>query len=143
MKKVLLACACLTLFACQGGNRGTATVKIAHLPPAPKDIIDAAMASSQLPLSDASCKGFGTESTDKTVGRYLAGYLAELSSQDARNALTTSVDQAAEAGEPVYVCRLMIRHAQGEDVWSWGLQFAVRKSDGVVLPGSVRCIGAG
>lgn len=48
-----------------------------------------------------------------------------------------------ESGEAVYVCRLMIRHAQGEDVWSWGVQFAARQSDGLVLVKSLKCIGAG
>jgi hypothetical protein len=30
----------------------------------------------------------------------------------------------------------MIRHAQAEDVWSWGVEFTVRKSDGAVVPDS-------
>jgi hypothetical protein len=93
------------------------------------------------PLMDSSCASAGTEPSDRTVARYLAGFLAEINSQDARNAVTTSVDKRSESGEPVYICRLMIRHAQGEDVWSWGLEFSARQSDGLVR--SYRCIGAG
>ena len=98
---------------------------------------------SQTPLSDSSCVGFGTEPTDRTIGGYLAGYLAELSSQDARNAVTTSIEPRTESGQAVYRCRLMIRHSQGEDVWSWGVQFAARQSDGMVLVNSLKCLGAG
>jgi hypothetical protein len=50
---------------------------------------------------------------------------------------------ATENGTPVHVCRFFIRHAQGEDVWSWGLQFSARQSDGVFVPGSIRCLGGG
>jgi hypothetical protein len=38
---------------------------------------------------------------------------------------------------------VMLRHAQGEDVWRWGVQFSVRSQDGMVLPDSFRCLGAG
>ena len=116
--------------------------KVAHVPPTSKDVIEAVLAHSQLPLTDPSCKAAGTESADKTIGRYLAGFLAELSNQDARNAVMTSVESLGEADE-VFRCRLMIRHGQDEDVWSWGVEFAVRKSDGAVVADSFRCIGAG
>ena len=125
------------------GCRGPAPVKVAHLPPTAKDIIEAVMANSQAALSDSSCKGFGTEISDKTIGRYLAGYLAELSAPDGGNSLATSVTPGTEAGLAVYVCRLMVRHAKGEDVWSWGVQFAARQDDGSVVFGSIRCLGAG
>jgi hypothetical protein len=140
VKTAFGVCLCLALAACRTNEPA---VRVPHLPPTAKDVIDAAMAMSQLPLTDASCKGFGTETTDRTVGRYLAGYLAELSSSEAQNAITTSVAPANENSQAVYVCRLMIRHSLKEDVWSWGLQFAVRQSDGVLAAGSVRCIGAG
>ncbi len=143
MRPVLLLAACLTWTACGPAGPPPHVVKLAHLPPTAKDVIAAALESSGMPLADSSCKGYGTEPTDRTVGRYLAGFLAELGSQDARNAVTTSVEQKTENGQPVYICRLTIRHAQGEDVWSWGLEFTARRSDGVVVAGSIRCIGAG
>lgn len=125
------------------GCRGAPPLRVAHLPPTSKDVIEAVLASSQTALSDSTCAEVGTETSDKTIGRYLAGYLAEISSQDARNAVTTTVIEGTEDGKAVYVCRLMIRHAKEEDVWSWGVQFAANKTDGAVLPGSLRCIGAG
>jgi hypothetical protein len=139
VKPVLLAFASLTMMGC----RQAAPVKVAHLPPTSKDVIEAVMANSQAPLSDSTCTGFGTELSDKTIGRYLAGYLAELSAPDSGNSLTTTVTPGTEAGRPVYVCRFMVRHAKGEDVWSWGVQFAARQDDGSVVPGSIRCLGAG
>jgi hypothetical protein len=142
VKIALVLCLCLTLVGCRASDP-VAPIKLQHLPPAAKDVIDAAMAGSQISMSDPSCKGFGTEPTDKTIGRYLAGYLAELSSQDARNAVTTSIQPGKDGDQAVYVCRLMIRHAQGEDIWSWGIQFSVRQSDGVVLARSFQCVGAG
>lgn len=119
------------------------TVRVAHLPPTPKDVIEAVLASAQVPLSDPSCKGFGTEPTDATIGRYLAGYLAELSNREARNAITTSVEPGTEGGRPVYRSRFMVRHADGNDIWSWGVEFAVEQTSGLVVPGSFRCLGAG
>ncbi len=117
-----------------------ARVAVAHLPPTAKDVIDALLASSQVPLSvDPSCAGAGTEPGDRTIGRYLAGFLAELSDPEARNAIETSVEERGA----VWVCRLFVRHAQGEDVWRWGVEFSVRKSDGLVQPESFRCLGAG
>ena len=143
MKRAFAACACLLLLGCGTPARAPSGLKVSHLPPTSKDVIDAVMASSQMPLADASCSGFGTEPADKTVGRYLSGYLVELSSQEDRNAITTSVERSAEGGEAVFLCEMTIRHAKGEDVWSWGVRFAIRQSDGMFVPNSIRCIGAG
>ncbi len=143
MKTALLVCACFALVGCRTADPPGRSTKLQHLPPTAKDVIDAVLESARTPLADSSCVGYGTEPTDRTVGRYLAGYLAGLSSQDARNAVTTSIESRTENGHAVYVCRLMIRHAQGEDVWSWGVQFTAQQSDGVVLVNSWRCVGAG
>lgn len=145
MTNHLLRCVLLwaSLAAQAFGATKPAIVKVAHLPPSAKDVIDAALALADAPLSDTTCKGFGTEPADKTIGRYLAGYLAELSDQNARNAITASVEEGTENGDKVYTCVMMIRHAQGEDIWSWGIRFSVRKSTGLVVPASLRCVGAG
>lgn len=136
-------CACLIFSGCRSAGQLAGPVKLQHLPPTPKDLISAAMESSQTPLSDSSCVGYGTDPADKTIGRYLAGYLVELSNQDARNAVSTSVEPRMEGGQSVYVCRVMIRHAEKEDVWRWGVQFTARQSDGLVLSKSFQCVGAG
>ena len=143
MRPAWLLGACLMLGGCRPAGPPAAVVKLAHRPPTAKDVIDAVMLSSRTPLADSTCRAAGTEAGDNTIGRYLAGYLAELSAADGGNAVTTSVETRTEDGQPVFVCRLMVRHAQGEDVWSWGVEFKARQSDGVLQSGSFRCLGAG
>ena len=86
----------------------------------------------------------GTEPSDATIGRYLAGFLAELSSPDKKNWIETKVEPGYSAtGEPVSICTLILRHEYGDDRWGWGVRFHVRSSDGLVLNGSFTCVGAG
>jgi hypothetical protein len=122
-----------------------AAVFVAHRPPTAKDVIDAVIASGSLPLSaSATCSNVGTEPSDATIGRYLAGFLAELSSPDKKNWVETNVEPGVSAaGEPVSVCTLILRHDDGDDRWGWGVRFHVRSSDGLVLTGSFTCVGAG
>jgi hypothetical protein len=122
-----------------------APVRIAHLPPTAKDIIDAAIASGGVPLSvSPTCANVGTEPSDATIGRYLAGFLAELSSPSKKNWIETkNVGGRSANGEEVSICSLILRHEDGDDRWGWGVQFQVRTSDRVVLPESFTCLGAG
>jgi hypothetical protein len=108
-------------------------------------MLAALFALSQVPLSvSPTCAGVGTERGDATLGQYLSGFLAELSNPEASNAITTSaVEEQSESGIMIWICSVMIRHAHGEDIWSWGIEFSVRASDRVVLADSVRCLGAG
>ena len=120
-------------------------VRVANRPPTAKDVIEAVIASSSVPLSvSPTCANVGTEPTDGTVGRYLAGFLAELASPDKKNWIETTVEPGqSAAGEPVSVCTLTLRHQDGDDRWGWGVRFHVRSSDGLVLPSSFICVGAG
>lgn len=167
MKRAALAVALLVATACGSGSsarpdaasraavpdsgaaaaaaRPVTPVRIAHQPPSAKDIIDAVLASSDVPLSvSPTCEGMGTEPSDKTIGRYLAGFLAELSSPARKNWIETNVAPGrSAAGDEVSVCRLTLRHEDGDDRWGWGVQFQVRTHDGAVLPDSFTCLGAG
>jgi hypothetical protein len=120
-------------------------IHVAHQPPSAKDVIDAVIASGTVPLSVSdSCSNVGTEPSDATVGRYLAGFLAELSSPDKKNWIETKVEPGrSSAGDPVSICTLTLRHEDGDDRWGWGVQFHVRSSDGLVLANSFTCVGAG
>jgi len=124
---------------------GPAAIHVAHQPPSPKDVIDAAIASGSVPLTvSPSCANVGTEPSDATIGRYLAGFLAELSARDKKNWVETKVEPGRSAGgEAVSVCTLTLRHEDGDDRWGWGVQFQVRTSDGLVLKDSFTCSGAG
>jgi hypothetical protein len=122
-----------------------AAVRIAHQPPSPKDVIDAVIASGSVPLKTSpTCANVGTEPADATIGRYLAGFLAELSAPDKKNWIETKIERGrSAAGEPVSICTLTLRHEDGDDRWGWGVQFKVRSADGLVLNDSFVCIGAG
>ena len=130
-----------------GGNGAPVQqqVRVAHQPPTAKDVIDAAIASAGVKLSvSPTCKNVGTEPSDATIGRYLAGFMAELSSPEKKNWIETTVESGTSAaGEPVSICTLTLRHLDGDDRWGWGVQFHVRKSDGLVLAHSFTCTGAG
>jgi hypothetical protein len=120
-------------------------IRVAHVPPTAKDVIDAALASSGVPLkASANCTNVGTEPTDETIGRYLAGFLAELNAPDKKNWIETKVEPGrSPAGEPVFLCTLTLRHQDGDDRWGWGVRFRVRANDGLVLADSFECVGAG
>jgi len=122
-----------------------AAVRVARLPPTAKDVIDAVIASGSVPLSvSPTCSNVGTEPSDATIGRYLAGFLAELSASNKKNWIETSVEPGRSAdGEPVSICTLTLRHEDGDDRWGWGVRFHVRSSDGLVLVNSFVCTGAG
>jgi hypothetical protein len=129
----------------QSAAQVPAAIHVAHQPPSGKDVIDAVIASGSLPLSTSpTCSNVGTEPSDATIGRYLAGFLAELSSPDKKNWVETKVEPGrSAAGEPVSICTLILRHEDGDDRWGWGVRFHVRTSDGLVLTSSFTCVGAG
>ena len=120
-------------------------VHVAHLPPSAKDVIDAVMASGSVPLTvSPTCVNVGTAPNDATIGRYLAGFLSELSAPNKKNWIETKVEPSRSvAGEPVSLCTLTLRHEDGDDRWGWGVEFQVRSTDGLVLVTSFRCVGAG
>ncbi len=117
----------------------SASIRALSTPPSAKDIVNAALESATVPLSvHKSCAAIGTEQLDATLGRFLSGFLAELNPESGKNGIVTSVREVDDG----WVCRLMIQHRAGEDVWSWGLEFKFGK-DGLLVPDSYRCVGAG
>ena len=114
-------------------------IRTAHVPPSSKDIIVAALQSASVPLTvHESCRNVGTESTDSTLGQYLAGFVDGLNPDSGTNGVVTSTQETTDG----WVCRVMIQRRAGEEVWSWGLEFAFDRS-GLLKPDSYRCIGAG
>ena len=83
-----------------------AEVHVSHRPPSAKDVIDAVIASGHVPLNvSPTCANVGTEPSDATIGRFLAGFLAELSSPDKKNWIETKIEPGRSAqGEPVSGC---------------------------------------
>ena len=143
---MLLAASCRAAPPPQAAQQPSpAAIRVAHVPPTAKDVIDAALASSGVRLKDAAnCSNVGTEPSDETIGRYLAGFMAELSRPDKKNWIETRIEPGQSAsGEPVSLCTLTLRHEDGDDRWGWGVQFKVRSSDGLVLADSFSCVGSG
>jgi len=138
-----LATLALALAACSTPR--PAGVRVSHLPPSNKDLIEAVLAEQNIPLSvSTTCHNVGTEPSDATLGRYLAGFMTEMSSPDKKNWIeVTRKDGTSANREPVWICDFTLRHEDGDDRWGWGVRFQVRQSDGLVLPDSYVCTGAG
>jgi len=143
-----IAVSAFLLLACCTGTPTPAPPGAVHIvsrPPSPKDLIEAVLASHDTTLKVSStCASVGTEPTDATIGRYLAGFLAEMQTPQKNNWVETSTQVGASArGEPVWICNFTLRHVDGDDRWGWGVRFQVRQSDGLVLSDSFECTGAG
>jgi hypothetical protein len=126
-------------------STGEKVIRIAHLPPKPKDVIEALLRSSDISLSvDPSCNAVGTDASDRTVGRYISGFLSEQSTPKGKNWIDIATEPSKSAsGERVWRCRVIIRHEDGDDRWGWGVQFDVDERNGTVIKSSFRCLGAG
>lgn len=132
-----LAAACKPASQADNGDLG---FRVRHTPPSDKDILEALLASGRVRLTDESCVRAGTDAKDETVGAYISGFLAEMRRPTGGNHIVMEHPSTSNAA---WTVRVMLRHAEGEDVWSWGIEFAIRKPDGLVDIASFRCIGAG
>ena len=142
---ILTAAVLLTSCAGPPAQAPSSQVFVAHRPPQPKDIIEAVMGSQAVALKVSStCSNVGTEPTDQTIGRYLAGFMANMAEPGKTNWVETkSAAGKSESGEAVWICDFVLRHEDGDDRWGWGVRFHVRASDGLVLADSWTCVGAG
>jgi hypothetical protein len=143
LRRLAIVAAAALAAACGGAPEPP--VIVAHRPPGGKDVIEAVLASARVELAvSPTCNNVGTEPSDRTIGRYLAGFMAEMSRDDASNWIETSVEPGpATDAEPVWICRLTLRHRDSTDRWGWGVAFRVRQRDGQVLDKSFVCTGAG
>jgi len=137
-----LLLAALSVSACAPTvpSKGELGFRVRHLPPGNRDVFEALLSSGGVALSDASCNGAGRDKNDTTVGAYLSGFLDEMNKASGGNHIV--VEQISTSAE-AWVVRAMLRHSEGEDIWSWGIEFAIRRRDGSIDPRSFRCIGAG
>ena len=133
---VLLVSGCSTLTR----PKEKAGFHVRHTPPGDRDVFEALLSSGGVGLVDPSCQGAGRDKGDTTVGAYLSGFLVEMNQANGGNHIV--VEHISSSNE-AWTVRAMLRHNQGEDVWSWGVEFAIRKQDGSVDPHSFRCLGAG
>ena len=150
MRRLAIVAAAALAAACGGEPPPSrppapAAYVVAHRPPTAKDVIDAVLVHAAVELAvSPTCNNVGTEPTDRTIGRYLAGFMAEMAREDASNWIETEVAAGSATGaEPVWICKLMLRHRDAVDRWGWGVMFHVRQRDGAVLDKSFVCTGAG
>ena len=100
-------------------------------------VLRAALQLRDVPLrAHATCRDAAPVLPARSIGDYLAGFLANM--DKGRNTVTTAC-QAQRKGQR---CDLWLKHADGEDEWSWGIRFDMDRR-GRALPGSVRCLGSG
>lgn len=137
---LLLALSSISACASTAQRKGDTAFRVRHLPPGDRDVFEALLSSGGVVLTDPTCESAGRDKGDTTVGVYLSGFLIEMNKASGGNHLVIeNISSSADA----WVVRAMLRHNEGEDVWSWGAEFAIRKKDGTVDPLSFRCIGAG
>lgn len=99
--------------------------------------VRAAMALRDVPLSiHPTCSGAAPQSEAKTVGDYLAGFLAAMDS--GHNRITTRCRKTSR----ISTCELWLKHADDEDEWGWGILFAMNER-GKPNRSSIRCLGSG
>jgi hypothetical protein len=107
-------------------------------------VIEALIASAAVPLTvHSSCEGVGSDSTDRTIGQYISGLLAELELPQGQSWIEVAVAPEEEAAATVWQLTVLFKHRDGEDEWAWGVRFAARQKDGLVLASSFECVGAG
>ena len=116
--------------------------QLRHSPPTNADVLEALLASARFELTDSSCRGAGTNSSDKTVGENISGWLIALDNPHAKNSIQIEKPTPERA---FWKVKVMIYHEYQEnnEEWGWGIEFNIRKSDGQVDSRSFRCLGAG
>ena len=116
------------------------------VPPTGKEMIRAVFRMQDVNLSAGQfCDNVGTEFTDRDIGDYISGMLAEINEPKGKNWIQTSAKPATlpETGEAAWECEVTIRHMYGEEVMNWGVRFKLRASDRSLVNGSIMCVGSG
>jgi hypothetical protein len=116
------------------------------VPPTGKEMIRAVFRMQDVDLSAGQfCNNVGTEFTDKNIGDYISGMMAQIDQPRGRNWIQTSAkaETLPDTGEPVWECEITIRHVYREEVMNWGVRFNLRASDRSLVNGSIMCVGSG
>ena len=118
-------------------------VRIAHRPPDRTDILEALILSEAVSLAaDTDCD-WDPQEKDRTLGRYLAGLLTgpyEIST-DEPGVNWIEIATLPETGRErsLWRSRVLIHAGEREAL---GLEFLIRRSDGLVLADTFRCVRA-
>lgn len=137
-----LACISALMFltaACAIGPSVVARreIHVRHLPPSEADLLEALFRSEAVPLSvHPLCLEVAGTPQDETIGRYVAGLLATHRA-GAVNWIEVYTQDAVEEG--YWSATFLSVSGTESEPYHWGLEFLIRKSDGLVPPESFRC----
>lgn len=88
----------------------------------------------------ATCKDAAPNADDKTIGDYLAGFLA--AQGDGVNTVQSGC-KPLPGTSGAQRCEVWLKHRDKDDEWAWGLRFDMDAAGRRARPGSVRCLGSG
>jgi hypothetical protein len=122
-----------------------AQTKEAIVEPTAKEAIKQVILNGNIPLAlGKNCESVGTSPNDKTILDFLSGTLAFQTVPNSRNQIEFAFKQEkGSRSEVVWICDLMFRGKDEEDVWSNGIRFTMRNSNRKLIRESLSCIGTG
>lgn len=111
--------------------------------PTVKEAIKEVMLNGNILLSSGKdCQSVKTAPTDKTLLDFLSGVLSFQAEPNSANQIEfTFKEEKGRMNEILWVCDLMFRGKDGEDVWSNGIRFKMRNASRKMLRESLACIG--
>ncbi|MBX7171721.1 MAG: hypothetical protein K1X72_12245 [Pyrinomonadaceae bacterium] len=113
--------------------------------PTAKEAIKQVILNGDIRLSvGKNCQDVGASPTDKTILDYLSGILANQAEPKTENFIEFKFKQEkGRLSEIIWICDLLFKGKDAEDVWSNGVRFKLRNSDRKLLRESLSCIGTG
>jgi len=117
-----------------------------NVPPTGKEMIRALFRMQNVNLTAGQhCNNVGTEFSDKDIGDYISGMLAQINKPEGKSWIKTSVQpgKLSDTSEAVWECEVTIRHTDREEVMDWGVRFKLKASDRSLVNGSIMCVGSG
>jgi hypothetical protein len=108
-------------------------------PPDERAVIRALLSIAETTLPRArGCPSVGmTDTAD--VGDYVAAIVSSLADRRGTRGLTVTVRPDMLRGARVWAATVVFQRQLGEEVWRWGVAFALDPVDRRVVPGSAGC----
>ncbi|MGI8788886.1 MAG: hypothetical protein ACR2HG_14180 [Pyrinomonadaceae bacterium] len=133
----------LVLFSVADGQAKKNAEKI--IEPTAKEAIKQILSNGDIPLSvGKNCQSVGTAKDDRTILDFISGILSFQAAPNSTNQIEfTFKQEKGKRNEIIWVCDLLFRGKDEEDVWSNGVRFKMRNADRRLLRDSLMCIGTG
>jgi len=109
--------------------------------PSEHEVIRVLFRQLDRPLAaDSTCAGVGARSDDRTIGDFLAGFLAAQADSSGANWVQVTSTRVT-AGAAAWRHDVLLRRRAGEEEWAWGVRFDQRVRDRGVEVTSMQCLG--